>query len=81
MTVELLGRVYGHHQHEPSRSRVAQRVWRDFTVEAGLRHSALESGLDRFDRLTIPLNDMTPNDAFLDPSSSQQLMSNFGTKK
>jgi hypothetical protein len=54
--------------HQPRRCGVPQPVRRYEAMQACEPHSALERGLDRFDRLTVPLDGVLPNDALGLPS-------------
>ena len=87
MTVDAIKQFDGHTEktcrfplvdaglHEPSRIGVAQRVWRNLAVEVCLSHGTLESGLHRFDRLTIPRcfqHGLFPNQDAVFPSHDSQ---------
>lgn len=76
VTVHAIKQIYRHAKktrrfpfvdaclHKPCGSGVSQSVRRDLAIWESEGHSAFESRLDRFGRLTIPLNNVISNDPF-----------------
>lgn len=64
--------------HQPSRSGVTQRVWRDVAFKASLSRCALKCSLDRFDGLvsgtTLYLNHNAERGVTAERSNSKSLL-------